>query len=92
VLFGNPKQFLIQGTAVLAAIVYSGLASFVLLKAIGLVLPLRATSEEESTGLDITLHGEEAYMHLGGMDAIAPVEADVFEPAPRKSPVVSPAS
>jgi ammonium transporter, Amt family len=92
VLFGNPKQFLIQGTAVLAAIVYSGLASFVLLKAIGLVLPLRATSEEESTGLDITLHGEEAYMHLGGMDAVAPVEADVFEPAPRKSPVVSPAS
>jgi ammonium transporter, Amt family len=92
VLFGNPKQFLIQGTAVLAAIVYSGLASFVLLKAIGLVLPLRATSEEESTGLDIPLHGEEAYMHLGGMDAIAPVEADVFEPAPRKSPVVSPAS
>jgi hypothetical protein len=31
-------------------------------------------------------------MHLGGMDTIGPVEADVFEPAPRKSPVVSPAS
>jgi len=92
VLFGNPKQFLIQGVAVLAAIVYSGVMSFVLLKAIGLVMELRATGEEESTGLDITLHGEEAYMHLGGMDTIGPIEADVFEPAPRKSPVASPAS
>ena len=92
VLFGNPKQFLIQVTAVLAAIVYSGLASFVLLKAIGLVMPLRATSEEESTGLDIPLHGEEAYMHIGGMDTINPVDADVFRPSPSKSPVVSPVS
>jgi Amt family ammonium transporter len=92
VLFGNPKQFLIQGTAVLAAIVYSGVMSFVLLKAIGLVMELRATGEEESAGLDIPLHGEEAYMHIGGMDTITPVEADVFNPAPSKSPVVSPAS
>jgi Amt family ammonium transporter len=92
VLFGNPKQFLIQATAVLAAIVYSGVASFVLLKAIGLVMELRATREEESAGLDIPLHGEEAYMHLGGMDTIAPVEAEVFNPVPSKSPVVSPAS
>jgi Amt family ammonium transporter len=92
VLFGNPKQFLIQGTAVLAAIVYSGVMSFVLLKAIGLVMELRATREEESAGLDIPLHGEEAYMHLGGMDTITPVEADLFKPAPSKSPVVSPAS
>ncbi len=92
VLFGNPKQFLIQATAVLAAIVYSGVASFVLLKAIGLVMELRATRDEESTGLDIPLHGEEAYMHLGGMDTIAPIDSDMFKPAPSKSPVVSPAS
>ena len=91
VLFGNPKQFLIQGTAVLAAIVYSGVASFVLLKAIGLVMPLRATADEEASGLDIALHGEEAYLHAGGMDAVTPVEADVFvpAPAPAKSAAVS---
>jgi len=91
VLFGNPKQILIQGTAVLAAIVYSGVASFVLLKAIALVMPLRATADDESTGLDIALHGEEAYLHAGGMDTITPVEADVFQPvtAPAKSAAVS---
>ena len=66
---GNPGQVLIQGTAVLAAFVYSAGASFVLLKLIGLVMPLRATVEEEGTGLDITSHGEEAYLHVGGATA-----------------------
>ena len=63
---GNPGQVLIQGTAVLAAILYSGVMSFVLLKLISVVMPLRAASEEESTGLDLTQHGEEAYLHTGG--------------------------
>jgi ammonium transporter, Amt family len=71
-LFGNPRQLLIQGTAVLAAIAFSGAVSFVLLKAIGLVMPLRATSEDEATGLDIAMHSEEAYLHTGGMDTIVP--------------------
>jgi Amt family ammonium transporter len=66
---GNPGQVVIQGTAVLAAFVYSAGASFVLLKLIGLVTPLRATVEEEGTGLDITSHGEEAYLHVGGATA-----------------------
>jgi Amt family ammonium transporter len=66
---GNPGQVMIQGTAVLAAFVYSAVASFILLKLIGLVMPLRATIEEEGTGLDITSHGEEAYLHVGGATA-----------------------
>jgi Amt family ammonium transporter len=89
VLFGNPKQFLIQGTAVLAAIVYSGVVSFILLKAIGVVMPLRATKDEEATGLDIPLHGEEAYMHIGGMDSVIATEAAGFEPATAKSAAIS---
>jgi Amt family ammonium transporter len=68
-LYGNPNQVLIQGAAVLTAIVYSGFMSFVLLKLIGLVIPLRAAVSDESTGLDITQHGEEAYMHTGGATA-----------------------
>jgi ammonium transporter, Amt family len=66
VLFGNPRQLLIQGAAVLAAIVYSGVVSFILLKVIALVLPLRATGAEEAEGLDISQHGEEAYLHATG--------------------------
>jgi Amt family ammonium transporter len=69
-LFGNPRQLLIQAIAVLAAIVYSGLGSFVLLKLVGLVFPLRAETDDESVGLDITQHGEEAYVHAQGATAI----------------------
>ena len=66
-LFGNPGQLVIQGTAILAVIVYSGLASFVLLKLIGLVMPLRAAVGDESGGLDMSLHGEDAYPQSEGM-------------------------
>src|SRR5262249_7506066 len=57
-LFGNPKQLLIQATAVIAVMIYSGVVSFILLKIIGLVTPLRATADDETLGLDISLHGE----------------------------------
>jgi ammonium transporter, Amt family len=71
VFFGNPKQLLIQGTAVLAAIVYSGVGSFVLLKAISLIVPLRADTRDEDAGLDLMQHGEEAYVHVAGSSAIS---------------------
>jgi ammonium transporter, Amt family len=62
-LFGNPGQLAIQATAVAAAIVYSGVMTFVLLKLVGLVYPLRASLSDEAVGLDVCLHGEEAYVH-----------------------------
>jgi len=68
-LFGNPDQLRIQAVAVGAAIVYSGVMSFALLKLIGLVLPLRADASDETAGLDVTQHGEEAYIHERGMTA-----------------------
>ena len=69
-LYGNPAQVLIQGAAVLGAMLYSGVASFILLKVIGLVMPLRATGAEETEGLDVAAHGEEAYTHVGGSVAV----------------------
>jgi Amt family ammonium transporter len=62
-LHGNPAQVGIQAAAVLTAIVYSGVMSFILLKVISLFIPLRATAADEATGLDVTMHGEEAYLH-----------------------------
>ena len=62
-LHGNPGQVGIQAAAVLTAIVYSGVVSFILLKLISLFIPLRATASDEATGLDVTMHGEEAYLH-----------------------------
>ena len=47
--------------AAAAAPAYAFAATFVLLKLIGLVMPLRATEHEEALGMDIVAHGEEAY-------------------------------
>ena len=65
-LFGNPGQLGIQAVAVAGAAVYSAVGTFVLLKVIGIVMPLRAASGEEGEGLDISGHGEEAYMNIEG--------------------------
>jgi Amt family ammonium transporter len=60
-LHGNPGQLGIQAVAVAAAIGYSAVASFVLLKLVGLVAPLKVDPREEGRGLDVSQHGEEAY-------------------------------
>src|SRR3954470_9016371 len=54
-LFGNPGQMIAQGAAVLAAIAYSAVGTFILLKVVGLVFPLRATASDESVGLDVCM-------------------------------------
>lgn len=60
------RQLLIQATALLAAIVYSGVVSAILLKMIGSVIPLKISAEDESVGLDVSQHGEEAYIYAEG--------------------------
>jgi Amt family ammonium transporter len=85
-LYGNPGQLLVQGAAVLATMFYSGFVSFVLLKAISLVVSLRADTDAESEGIDIAAHGEEAYTHTGGSEEINYPTA-----APASRPVLSPA-
>ncbi|MDA0171368.1 ammonium transporter [Solirubrobacter taibaiensis] len=59
--YGDLGQLGKQLVAVLAATTYAFGATFVLLKLIGLVIPLRATASEEAIGMDIIAHGEEAY-------------------------------
>jgi ammonium transporter, Amt family len=84
-LFGNPGQVLVQGAAVLAAMFYSAAGTFVVLKLVGLVMPLRATASEEAEGLDITAHGEEAYAAIGDSmpadESVAGAAHPVLKPA-----------
>jgi len=49
-LHGNPGQLGIQAVGVLVAIAYSGVASYLLLKVIGLVTPLKVDKREEGSG------------------------------------------
>ena len=59
--YGNAAQLWDQLLAAVAAPVYAFVATYVLLRVIGAVTPLRATSQEEAQGMDIVQHGEEAY-------------------------------
>jgi ammonium transporter, Amt family len=61
-IYGNAAQLADQAFAALAAPTYAFVATFVLLKLIGLVMPLRVSEREEALGLDVTQHGEEAYV------------------------------
>ncbi|HTY62481.1 MAG TPA: ammonium transporter [Acidobacteriota bacterium] len=60
-LYGNPKQLLIQIAAVAATAIWGFVMSVVLLKIIDWVMGLRVTPEEEEVGLDLSQHGETAY-------------------------------
>lgn len=57
-LDGNPGQVLVQLYGIAATIAWSAFATFVLLKVIGLIVPLRVSKESEIDGLDLTQHGE----------------------------------
>ena len=57
-LEGNPNQILIQLYGIGATLAWSGVVTFVLLKAINLLVPLRVRDEDERAGLDLALHGE----------------------------------
>jgi len=61
-LYGNAEQLWDQVKAAVVAPAYAFGATFVLLKLIGAVMPLRATERDEAVGMDIIEHGEEAYV------------------------------
>src|SRR3954464_1810118 len=71
-LFGNPRQLAIQAAAVVATILYSAIGTFVILKVIAVVSPLRAGQKEEGIGMDVTQHGEEAYSRGEGAILVQP--------------------
>jgi Amt family ammonium transporter len=65
-LYGNAGQVTTQAISIVAVLLYSGTLTFVILKVIGLVSPLRPSEREESIGMDILNHGEEAYASSDG--------------------------
>ncbi len=61
-LVGSSAQLLNQGIGVLVTALFSALATFVILKLVSAITGgLRVNDEQEEQGLDIALHGEEAY-------------------------------
>lgn len=61
-LAGNPGQVTIQVAAVGVTWIYSFVATFAIAKAVDAVMGLRVGNDEEAVGLDISQHGEGAYV------------------------------
>ncbi len=59
--FGNAGQVGIQALSVVCAWVYSFAVTFIILKILDAVMGLRVSEEDESTGLDLSQHGEVGY-------------------------------
>jgi ammonium transporter, Amt family len=60
-LFGNPELVWIQFQSVVATYVFAAVGTFVILKLLSLVMPLRVKQDVEQQGLDVPEHGEDAY-------------------------------
>lgn len=58
-IYGNFHQVVVQVEALLVIVAYDAVATWAILKVIGLVVPLRATDKELKEG-DIAVHGEVA--------------------------------
>ncbi len=85
-IYGNAAQLWDQVKAAVAAPAYAFVATFILLKVLGALMPLRADERQESIGMDILEHGEEAYATGEGAILVMPdldgeTEVPVANPA-----------
>ena len=69
-LYGNPKQLLLQVVGVLAAWIFSAVGTYVVFKVTDVLVGCRVTPEEEEQGLDAVPHGEAAYPEQMTVDSI----------------------
>ena len=60
--FAMAQQVWVQTKSVLMTVVWSGVTAFIAFKIADLVFGLRVSEEDERQGLDITSHGETAYV------------------------------
>ena len=55
------SQLGVQVTGILATGLWTALVTFIILKLVGSIVPLRVSEEEETEGLDLVLHEEKGY-------------------------------
>lgn len=71
-LYGDAGQLASQALAAAVAPAYAFGVTFVLLKVLGALMPLRASEHDEAVGMDVVYHGEEAYASGEGAILVVP--------------------
>ena len=91
---GNEGQMVDQLVAIGVVAVYSFVVTVVILKLLDLTLGIRVSEEEEQIGLDVTQHGERAYVleEVGSFPAAPPASPPPPPPTPPAPPSESAAS
>jgi ammonium transporter, Amt family len=84
-VYGNADQLLWQALAAVATPAYAFVATYVLLRLMALVMPLRTSEREEALGMDVTQHGEEAYA-TGEGAILVTTDAGLEGPRPMAQP------
>ncbi len=84
-LYGHPAQLGWQVVAGLAGPAYAFVATYVILRLLALVMPLRVDERAEAVGLDVVQHGEEAYSSGEGAILVTP-EAELERPQAVRAP------
>ncbi|MDR4994830.1 ammonium transporter [Bacillus altitudinis] len=59
--YGDPGLLWKQVVAIVATYAFVAVVTYVIIKVVNLFFKIRATEEQESVGLDLTMHGEKAY-------------------------------
>ncbi|WP_277290674.1 ammonium transporter [Streptococcus orisratti] len=68
-IYGNPHLLIVTIGAIIFTIVWSAVATFVIIKVISLFTPIRVTDRAEAIGLDDSEHEETAYPTFMGLDS-----------------------
>ncbi|XOW20504.1 ammonium transporter [Lactococcus cremoris] len=68
-VYGSGKLLLANLTAVVFTVIFTSLVSWIIIKVIGLIMPIRVTDRAEAIGLDDSEHEETAYPTFLGLDS-----------------------
>ena len=68
-LYGGTRLFGATIAAILITAVWSGIFTFIIIKIIGIFMPIRASDREEAVGMDDSEHKETAYPTFMGLDS-----------------------
>ncbi|MDU7038662.1 MAG: ammonia permease, partial [Lactococcus lactis] len=68
-VYGSGKLLLANLTAVVFTVIFTALVSWIIIKVIGLIMPIRVTDRAEAIGLDDSEHEETAYPTFLGLDS-----------------------
>lgn len=68
-LYGDAHLLLVTIAAILFTVIWSALATFIIVKVISFFMPIRVSERAEAIGLDDSEHGETAYPTFMGIDS-----------------------